>query len=216
MSPELGAPGQRLCPSCARYGPDDEPICRHCGYNFDTGVTGSSTGAPILADRPEAQPAPTMEQPRGRSWAGRVLALAIVAAVVAAVIGPVVAIFESATDVIQDFSGQFDVEAPDIEVPDITTGPDLFSTDAGSSEKCKKRLTRHLGKLLANDGSGSRPLSELFIAASVALGPSSFEYRTLVQIFSSNQGLAISNGTRAALRRAERDISRACNRHYRN
>jgi hypothetical protein len=210
MSPELGAPGERLCPSCARFGPDSDPICRHCGYNFESGAPSSWSGAPILADQPESPPTPGA-QPR-RRVRGRFIAFVLLVAVIGAFIGPVLAVFESATELIEDFPGGIDVDVPDITIPDISTkGP-----EGGSFEKCKKGITGYMRQMFANDGSGNRPLNELFIEASVKLGPSSFEYRTLVKVFSDNQGVAITNGTRAGLNRAALDTERACRRQYRN
>jgi hypothetical protein len=213
--PQLGGPGERLCPSCARFGPQSDPVCRHCGYNFDTGAGPSWRGAPILADQPETRTAPGTPQPAARRrWVGRAVTAVILIAVVSTFVGPIFSLFESAKELIKDVPGQIDVDVPEITIPGINGDNGPFGGDAGSAAKCKSGIVRYMQKLLAKDGTGSRPLNELFIEASVKLGAGSFEYRTLVSVFSSNQGKALAEGTRAGLRGAKRDTNRACNKHY--
>lgn len=215
--PELGGPGQRLCPSCARFGPESAQACKHCGYNFESGSNPSWQGAPILADAPERDAASSVPTAATRRhWPGRAIAAVILIVVVAAFVGPILTLFDSATELIQDLPGQIDVDVPDISIPDINTDVGPFGGDAGSYDKCHDRITKYIRRMLANDGSGSRPLNELFIQASVKLGAGSFEYRTLVSVFSQNQGTAISQGTRAGVRGAERDAKKACRQHYRS
>jgi hypothetical protein len=149
-----------------------------------------------------------------RRWVGRAITAAILIAVVSTFVGPVLSLFESAKQLIEDVPGQINVDVSEITIPDIDTDSGPFGGDAGSAAKCKSGIMHYMQKLLAKDGSGSRPLNELFIEASVKLGAGSFEYRTLVSVFSDNQGTAITKGTRAGLRGAKRDTLRACDRHY--
>ena len=210
--PQLGGPGERLCPSCARFSPETDAVCRHCGYNFDTGAGPSWRGAPILADQPQKAAAPEAGAPIRRSWAPRLITTVVVIVIVAAFVGPLLSVFESAKQLIEDVPGQIDVDVPEITVPDINTGP--FGGNAGSYGKCRGQILNYMHKLLAHDGTGSRPLNELFIEASVKMGAGSFEYRTMVSVFADNQGTAILKGTRAGLRSATRDTKRACAKHY--
>ena len=212
-TPELGGPGQRLCPSCARFGPESATTCRHCGYNFETGAPPSWGGTPILADQPESAP-PTFPQPQTRRrWPARLLVIGVLMAIIGASFLPVLSLFDSATQLIEDIPGEIDVDIPDVTIPEIDVD-DPFGEDAGSYGKCRARILRHMRKLLANDGNGSRPLNELFIEASEQLGVGTFEYRTMVSVFSDNQGTALIEGTKPALRGAERDTARACRAHY--
>lgn len=213
--PQLGRPGERLYPSCARFGPLADVSCRHCGYNFDGGAGSSWHGAPVLADQSETKAISNIPQaqPR-RSWPGRAIAAVILIAVIGSLV-PILNLFESATQLIEDLPGDVDVDIPDITIPNIDTNvTDPFGTDAGSYGKCKGRIMRYMRQFLAKDGTGSRPLNELFIEASVKLGAGTFEYRSLVSVFSKNQGTALAEGTRAGLRGAERDTNKACRSYY--
>ncbi len=130
--PQLGGPGRRLCPSCARFGPESDAVCKHCGYNSDTGAGPSWRGAPIIADQPESVSQPSVPRSRSRrSWLGPTFIALVVVGIVALSVAPLFSIFDSATQLFEDLP-EIDVEVPDITIPDIN---DPFGEDAGSFAK---------------------------------------------------------------------------------
>jgi hypothetical protein len=222
--PELGAPGTKLCPSCARFVPQSDGMCGYCGFNFDTGAASASQSqsGPILADQTTPPPMSRFQNrasfPR-RSFSGFPMGVIVMVLFVL----PFVGVLLFATDVLENVQEGFDVNIPDINVPDVNVPdvnipdinlPDSGPQEGGTAKSCTRDVMKHLRRLLAKDGQGSRPINDLFNKASEDLGPLSAEYRILVRGFAQNQGNAITNGTAPALKDAGRQVEKECKKAY--
>jgi hypothetical protein len=206
--------GQKLCPMCTRYTDQVEPICGHCGYNFETGRPGERAEIPTISDQPEEseeeEPSEDVylpELPPSRSRAGlrTIVALLVIIGLAAPLL--LALPIREALDAFQD------VGAPRAAAPDDDDGP----PDKASRRYCVSRLTFFLDVLLAEGGQAEEPIQSIMLDAAAELGVDSFEYDTLIRLY-GEEGLlflAATKGTRKATRRAHRLIRKECRREYR-
>lgn len=229
----------KLCPSCVQYVGDQDASCRHCGYKFDTGdvpttatwdtgtegtgagtVSGGEGGSPVTIQwhDPESGESGTHtidvsqhthSAQRVGKWIGIVVALVVLAGVAI----PIIAVTRGVGSAVDGFR---DFEVPGVSIPsfEFTPPPIVVEQGTGSFASCRSTAMRWLRELLANDGAGSRSLSDLFIEASEDVGPASDDYWVIVQSFSGSQGVAIQKGTRAGLREAKVLVVEGCREAY--
>jgi hypothetical protein len=230
----------KLCPNCVQYVGDQEEICKHCGYRFDVGnvpatgtwgdaaaagtgavtASGGEAGAPVTIQwqNPDAgeagmQTINVSQQMQGAQKVGKWIAIGVALVVLAGVAIPIVAVTRGVGSAADRFS---DFEVPGVSIPTIEFTPPTLSTNegTGSFASCRSTAMEWLRELLANDGSGSRSLSDLFIEASEDVGAASDDYWVIVQAFSGSQGVAIQKGTKAGLREAKVLVAEGCREAY--
>jgi hypothetical protein len=220
----------KLCPECVKYVPDTDSTCRHCGYAFDGGTPATAewtvgvtqSGVDQYADVATAGGTP--RQPDVVHWqgssvqtsgmqptaakSGNKLGCLIAIVVIIASIGiPLFQVARGVGDAVDDF------EVPDIVIPPFTPPPPI-EVEVGTFATCRAAGMRWMREMLANDGQGSRSLSELFIEASEEVGPTSPDYQVIIQAFSGAQGVAFQEGTRAGIRAARPIVVQGCREAY--
>ena len=211
--------GKKLCPQCTTYVGVNDAICGNCGYNFGTGAEGpGGTEGAGTGGTDEGQPfepltvyAPDSGLPgsTGR-WAGR--AILIVVLVVILGIGGIIAfvtisVTDKATDIIDNIPGVGEFT--------FTSDPGGGTNQATDSASCQDIITRYQRKVLANDGQPA-DLPEVIGDAATEMGPGSFEFQAFTTIYSSANGIqtAITDGTKAALKKTKKDVKNKCEERY--
>jgi len=206
--------GQKLCPMCTRYTDQTEPICVHCGYNFETGREGERADIPSISDQPEHEredePSeevylPELSTPRTRVGLRTVVALIVVIGLAAPIL--LALPIREALDAFQD------VGEPREAVPRDGEDP----TDRASLRECVEGLNLYLEQLLANDGQGEDSIQSLLLDAAADLGVDTFEYDMLIRLYGERGLLALAarKGSERAIRRAHKLVRKECRREYR-
>ena len=203
-----------MCPMCTRYTDQVEPICGHCGYNFETGQPGERAEIPTISEQPEdeeengsSEPPdlPELASRRTRVGIRTVVALLVIIGLAAPLL--LLLPIREALDAFQDVGG------PRQAAPGNDGGP----TDRASLRYCMRRLNFYLELLLANDGQGEGEIQSILLDAAADLGVDSYEYDALIRLYGDGGLLSLASrkGTRKATKRARKLVRRECRSEYR-
>ena len=205
--------GQKLCPMCARYTDEVEPVCVHCGYNFETGRPGERAEIPTISDQPEDEESmssetldlPELASERTRVGLRTVVALLVIIGLAAPLL--LVLPIREAVDAFQD------VGEPRQVAPRGSGGP----TNKAALRYCVDRLNFYLDLLLADDGRGEGEIQSILLDAAADLGVDSFEYDAQIRLYGDGGLLSVAStkGTKKAMKRARKLVRKECRREYR-
>jgi hypothetical protein len=199
---------------CTRYTDQVEPICAHCGYNFETGRPGERAEIPTISeqpgdeeenDGPETVALPELASHRTRVGVRTIVALLVIIGLAAPLL--LVLPIREALDAFED------VGEPRAAVPREREGP----IDRASLRNCVRRLDFYLERLLADDGQGEGEIQSILLDAAADLGVDTFEYDALIRLYGDGGllFLASTEGTRKATKRAHKLVRKECRREYR-
>jgi hypothetical protein len=206
--------GMRACPQCGNVADLATTRCGSCGYNFSTGEAGEDPPR-ILAEggvpRIVVDDSNIRTHPPGGGSGGKVagIAIALVAFLILGIAGFVaIAVRNTAEGVTESF----EVDIPDggkIEIPVEFDDGQTFTR-----RSCTNALQDAVAKLLRRQAAG-RSVAGI-LTDLTALGVRSFEYRTLVKLYSDleTQSELTSGSVKEAVALARRGAARACSRHY--
>ena len=217
--------GMKACPRCGTVNDSANETCESCDYNFTTG-DGGSTPPRIIAEGEGSTPPRIFaegEVPRieiddssikgGTNLAaGRRVIAVVVAAVFVLIAGIGVYVAVAVKDTVDQVRTPFEIDLPD-------GGTIVIPTNFGNErtftrESCTSELQRGLTDLLRTQAR-NEPLNDLFLQLT-DLGVGSFEYRTLIQIYSDFdiQTELATGSKQKAITTARDDAAEACRRHY--
>ena len=205
--------GMKACPRCGTVNDAGNETCETCDYNFKTGE-GASSPPPIIAEGevPRIEIDDSSIKGGTSAASGRRVIGFVVAAVALLIVGIAGYVVFAVSDSINEVTAPFEIELPNGGTIEIPTNFDsgITFTKATCTEELQDGLTLLLRRQAAN-----KSLNEAFTDLT-RLGVGSFEYRTLIELYSDfDTQVELSTGSpKKAVAMARRNAAAACSEHY--